>query len=100
STQRGYGRNHPFAGEIRSGNTDIFIVPEELGCAVTVGRSLTPACERVTGIHHQPDERPLFATRICSGLRCSVRKAKGVVPVDMGAVGDGRSEGGGGGGGG
>ena len=33
STQRGYGRNHPFAGEIRSGYIDIFIVPEELGFA-------------------------------------------------------------------
>ncbi|WP_250220383.1 carbon-phosphorus lyase complex subunit PhnI, partial [Escherichia coli] len=28
STQRGYERNHPFAGEIRSGYIDIFIVPE------------------------------------------------------------------------
>ena len=31
STQRGYGRNHPFAGEIRSGYVAIEIVPEELG---------------------------------------------------------------------
>ncbi|EEU1043235.1 hypothetical protein RR68_000905 [Escherichia coli] len=30
STQRGYGRNHPFAGEIRSGYIDVSIVPEEL----------------------------------------------------------------------
>ena len=35
STQRGYGRNHPFAGEIRSGYIDVSIVPEELGFAVT-----------------------------------------------------------------
>ena len=37
STQRGYGRNHPFAGEIRSGYIDVSIVPEELGFAVNVG---------------------------------------------------------------
>ena len=30
STQRGYGRNHPFAAEIRSGYLDVEIVPEEL----------------------------------------------------------------------
>ncbi|EIH2450408.1 carbon-phosphorus lyase complex subunit PhnI [Escherichia coli] len=29
STQRGYGRNHPFAGEIRSGYIDVSIVPDE-----------------------------------------------------------------------
>ena len=33
STQRGYGRNHPFAAEIRSGYLDVEIVPEELGFA-------------------------------------------------------------------
>ncbi|STL49552.1 carbon-phosphorus lyase complex subunit PhnI [Escherichia coli] len=40
STQRGYGRNHPFAGEIRSGYIDVSIVPEELGFAVNVGELL------------------------------------------------------------
>ncbi len=45
STQRGYGRNHPFAGEIRSGYIDVSIVPEELGFAVNVGAS--PFASRV-----------------------------------------------------
>ena len=31
ATQRGYGRNHPFAGEIRVGEVEIELVPEELG---------------------------------------------------------------------
>jgi alpha-D-ribose 1-methylphosphonate 5-triphosphate synthase subunit PhnI len=30
STQRGYGRNHPFAGEIRSGEVAVELVPAEL----------------------------------------------------------------------
>jgi alpha-D-ribose 1-methylphosphonate 5-triphosphate synthase subunit PhnI len=36
STQRGYGKNHPFAGEIRVGQVEVVICPEELGFAVAV----------------------------------------------------------------
>lgn len=50
STQRGYGRNHPFAGEIRSGYIDVSIVPEELGFAVNVGELLMTECEMVRGM--------------------------------------------------
>ncbi|OXV13363.1 carbon-phosphorus lyase complex subunit PhnI, partial [Escherichia coli] len=60
STQRGYGRNHPFAVEIRSGYIDVSIVPEELGLAVNVGELLTTECEMVTGFIDPPDEPPHF----------------------------------------
>ncbi|MFE4108604.1 carbon-phosphorus lyase complex subunit PhnI [Almyronema epifaneia] len=36
STQRGYGKNHPFAGEIRVGEVEVIIEPEELGFAVAI----------------------------------------------------------------
>ena len=36
STQRGYGNNHPFAGEIRMGEVTVFICPEELGFEVAI----------------------------------------------------------------
>jgi alpha-D-ribose 1-methylphosphonate 5-triphosphate synthase subunit PhnI len=36
STQRGYGRNHPFAGEIRIGEVEVVICPEELGFEVAI----------------------------------------------------------------
>jgi alpha-D-ribose 1-methylphosphonate 5-triphosphate synthase subunit PhnI len=49
STQRGYGRNHPFAGEIRSGYVAGEIVPEELGFAVNIGELLMTECEMVNG---------------------------------------------------
>jgi alpha-D-ribose 1-methylphosphonate 5-triphosphate synthase subunit PhnI len=49
STQRGYGRNHPFAGEIRSGYVAMEIVPEELGFAVNIGELLMTECEMVNG---------------------------------------------------
>ncbi|MDZ7954238.1 carbon-phosphorus lyase complex subunit PhnI [Nostoc sp. DedQUE09] len=36
STQRGYGRNHPFAGEIRMGEVEVIICPEELGFEIAI----------------------------------------------------------------
>lgn len=36
STQRGYGRNHPFAGEIRMGEVEVVICPQELGFEVAI----------------------------------------------------------------
>lgn len=36
STQRGYGRNHPFAGEIRMGEVEVVICPEELGFEIVI----------------------------------------------------------------
>ncbi len=36
STQRGYGRNHPFAGEIRMGTVEVVICPEELGFEIAI----------------------------------------------------------------
>jgi len=38
STQRGYARSHPFAGEIRIGEVDVAFFVPELGFSVTVGR--------------------------------------------------------------
>lgn len=37
STQRGYGRNHPFAGEIRFGEVEVEIMAEDVGFAVPLG---------------------------------------------------------------
>ncbi|TCS64288.1 carbon-phosphorus lyase complex subunit PhnI [Varunaivibrio sulfuroxidans] len=47
STQRGYGRNHPFAGEIRLGDVAVEIVPEELGFAIEIGDITVSECEMV-----------------------------------------------------
>ncbi len=60
STQRGYGRNHPFAGEIRSGYINVEIVPEELGFAVNVGELLMTECEMVNGFI-APEEEPPYS---------------------------------------
>jgi alpha-D-ribose 1-methylphosphonate 5-triphosphate synthase subunit PhnI len=47
STQRGYGRNHPFAGEIRQGEVAVELVPEELGFAVTIAEITVTECQMV-----------------------------------------------------
>ena len=47
STQRGYGRNHPFAGEIRLGEVDVEMVPAELGFPIAIGSITVTECEMV-----------------------------------------------------
>ncbi len=47
STQRGYGRSHPFAGEIRLVDVVVEIVPEELGFPVEIGEIRVTECDMV-----------------------------------------------------
>ncbi|EGK6929333.1 carbon-phosphorus lyase complex subunit PhnI [Escherichia coli] len=82
STQRGYGRNHPFAGEIRSGYIDVSIVPEELGFAVNVGELLITECEMVNGFIDPPDEPPHFTRGYGLVFGMSERKAMAMALVD------------------
>lgn len=47
ATQRGFGNNHPFAGEIRMGTVAVELVPEELGFAVDIGDIAVTECDMV-----------------------------------------------------
>ena len=47
STQRGYGRTHPFVGEIRVGEVDVELDIPELGFAVNLGRIRVTECQMV-----------------------------------------------------
>ncbi|MDR9892642.1 carbon-phosphorus lyase complex subunit PhnI [Pseudenterobacter timonensis] len=82
STQRGYGRNHPFAGEIRSGYVSVSIVPEELGFAVNVGELLMTECEMVNGFVAPQDEAPHFTRGYGLTFGMSERKAMAMALVD------------------
>lgn len=82
STQRGYGRNHPFAGEIRSGYVDVEIVPEELGFAVNVGELLMTECEMVNGFVATEDEAPHFTRGYGLVFGLSERKAMAMALMD------------------
>ncbi|CAN1504986.1 PhnI Uncharacterized enzyme of phosphonate metabolism [Rhabdaerophilaceae bacterium] len=47
STQRGYGRNHPFVGEIRLGEVEVEFEIPELGFAVSLGQITLTECQMV-----------------------------------------------------
>lgn len=82
STQRGYGRNHPFAGEIRSGYVAVEIAPEELGFTVTIGELLMTECEMVNGFVDPQDEPPHFTRGYGLTFGMSERKAMAMALVD------------------
>ncbi|WP_434637278.1 carbon-phosphorus lyase complex subunit PhnI [Klebsiella sp. I138] len=82
STQRGYGRNHPFAGEIRSGYVAVEIVPEELGFAVNIGELLMTECEMVNGFVAPESEPPHFTRGYGLVFGMSERKAMAMALVD------------------
>ena len=48
STQRGYGRTHPFVGEIRIGLVDVEVELPELGFPITIGRARVTECQMVS----------------------------------------------------
>lgn len=82
STQRGYGRNHPFAAEIRSGYVELETVPEELGFAVNVGELLMTECEMVNGFVAPENESPHFTRGYGLVFGMSERKAMAMALVD------------------
>src|SRR6202162_2819631 len=47
SSQRGYGRNHPFAGEIRLGEVEVEFLAEDVGFAVPLGSIQLTECQMV-----------------------------------------------------
>lgn len=60
STQRGYARTHPFAGEIRIGEVEVEIDLPELGFAVTIGRIQVTECQMVTQFTGSAKAPPQF----------------------------------------
>ncbi|PLW76910.1 carbon-phosphorus lyase complex subunit PhnI [Cohaesibacter celericrescens] len=60
STQRGFGRNHPFAGEIRIGEVDVHMDVPELGFAVSLGRIQVSECQMVNQFQGSKVAPPQF----------------------------------------
>ncbi|WP_159652285.1 carbon-phosphorus lyase complex subunit PhnI [Vibrio atypicus] len=82
STQRGYGRNHPFAGEIRSGQVTLEIVPEELGFAIEVGDIELTECQMINGFTGSKTEKAKFTRGYGVTFGFSERKAMSMALVD------------------
>ena len=60
STQRGYGRTHPFAGEIRLGEVAVEFFSEEVGFAVPLGRVTVTECQMINQFHGAAEQPPRF----------------------------------------
>ncbi|MGE8499403.1 MAG: carbon-phosphorus lyase complex subunit PhnI [Pseudomonas sp.] len=82
STQRGYGRNHPFAGEIRIGDLAVWMEPEELGFAVPLGDIEVTECEMVTQFVGGQGVEPQFTRGYGLSFGYAERKAMGMALVD------------------
>tara|TARA_R110000796_G_scaffold119722_1_gene233812 strand:- start:98 stop:1195 length:1098 start_codon:yes stop_codon:yes gene_type:complete len=82
STQRGYGRNHPFAGEIRMGEVAVEIVPEELGFAIEIGDITVSECQMVNQFAGSATEPPQFTRGYGLVFGRSERKAISMALVD------------------
>ena len=82
STQRGFGRSHPFVGEIRFGEVEVEFVPEELGFAVPLGRIEVTECQMVNQFHGSDDMPPQFTRGYGLVFGQSERKAMSMALVD------------------
>ncbi|MHB1103797.1 MAG: carbon-phosphorus lyase complex subunit [Devosia sp.] len=60
STQRGYARSHPFAGEIRIGEVEVEFDVPELGFAVSLGRIKVTECQMVNQFKGSAKAPPQF----------------------------------------
>ncbi|HEY1540884.1 MAG TPA: carbon-phosphorus lyase complex subunit PhnI [Xanthobacteraceae bacterium] len=82
STQRGYGRTHPFAGEIRLGEVEIEFTPPELGFAVPLGRITLTECQMVNQFKGSATTPPRFTRGYGLGFGHCERKAMSMALVD------------------
>jgi alpha-D-ribose 1-methylphosphonate 5-triphosphate synthase subunit PhnI len=82
STQRGFGRNHPFAGEIRLGEVELEIVVQEIGFAVPVGRITVTECQMINQFAGSAEEPPRFTRGYGLTFGHCERKAMAMALVD------------------
>jgi len=82
STQRGYGRTHPFVGEIRFGEVWLEFVPEELGFPVPLGRISVTECQMVNQFKGSAAVPPQFTRGYGLVFGQSERKAMAMSLVD------------------
>nr|WP_314260555.1 carbon-phosphorus lyase complex subunit PhnI [uncultured Devosia sp.] len=82
STQRGYGRTHPFVGEIRIGEVDVEFDVPELGFAVSLGRVKVTECQMVNQFKGSAKEPPQFTRGYGLVFGQAERKAMAMSLVD------------------
>jgi alpha-D-ribose 1-methylphosphonate 5-triphosphate synthase subunit PhnI len=82
STQRGYGRTHPFAGEIRLGMVEVSFTPEELGFPIVIGEIMVTECEMINQFKGSMTVPPQFTRGYGLGFGQCERKVMSMALVD------------------
>jgi alpha-D-ribose 1-methylphosphonate 5-triphosphate synthase subunit PhnI len=82
STQRGYGNNHPFVGEIRYGQVPVAFEPEELGFAIEIADIDVTECDMVNQFTGSHDVPPQFTRGYGLVFGHAERKAMAMALVD------------------
>lgn len=92
STQRGYGRNHPFAGEIRMGTVEVEFTPEELGFPIALGEIEVTECQMINQFKGAKGIAPQFTRGYGLAFGQAERKTMGMALVDRALRADELSE--------
>ncbi len=82
STQRGYGRNHAFVGELRIGTVAVEMEIPELGFAIEIGEVTVTECETVNQFKGSKSEPPQFTRGYGLVFGQTERKAISMALVD------------------
>jgi alpha-D-ribose 1-methylphosphonate 5-triphosphate synthase subunit PhnI len=82
STQRGYGRSHPFAGEIRFGEVELEFLAEDVGFVVPLGSIALTECQMVNQFKGSATEPPCFTRGYGLAFGQSERKTMAMALVD------------------
>lgn len=82
STQRGYGRTHPFVGELRIGTCAVEMEIPELGFAVEIGEIELTECETVNQFTGSKTQPPQFTRGYGLVMGQTERKAISMSLVD------------------
>jgi len=82
STQRGYGRTHPFAGEIRLGEVELEFMAEEVGFAVPLGSITVTECQMINQFRGSATEPPQFTRGYGLAFGHCERKVMAMALVD------------------
>ena len=82
STQRGYGGNHPFAGEIRLGEVAVEFVPEELGFPIEIGEITVTECQMINQFAGSAERPPQFTRGYGLSFGHCERKTMAMALVD------------------
>ena len=82
STQRGFGNTHPFVGEVRVGEVEVFFDAPEIGHEVPIGRIEVTECQMVNQFVGTADRPPQFTRGYGLVFGRAERKAMSMSLVD------------------